>query len=225
MLLGEIRFINHSEKGVDREVNKDDFIYFESEKYAFFAIFDGVSSSLSALEAVSFIKDFLLKNHLVYFFHGVTQHSLSKLLYDANHSLLSSGIAGETTVTVAVIDKNDSKVLFLNVGDSRAYETNPQYLKQLTVDHNIDTNKNVLTRCLGMVSLLEEDIEIFVPELEHDSRILLCTDGLYSFIENNPVRFNNIFQKNLKDVERSVVNEISSRNQDDATFILISFNV
>lgn len=218
-------WVSFSVQGLNREENKDDVLHLETHDYYFFAVFDGVSSSKNARRAVDCVKDFLSASHSQYLDVGDLKKTSLSLVYNANRVLVSEITGGQTTITGVVVDKNSHEVHFFNLGDSRAYEVHSQFLKQLTTDHNLDTNRNVLTHCLGMISLEEEEIESLTVTWSSASRILLCTDGLYSFFEEQPVRFNNLFQKNLKQVGSSVTSEIAERNQDDATFVLIQFNV
>ena len=93
----------------------------------------------------------------------------------------------------------EGKAIVGHVGDSRAYLWRKGTLKQLTRDHSVieelkrsggitedeaknHPHRNLLTRALGTPGKVEVDIlEVRVKEGE---RILLCTDGLTSMLED-----------------------------------------
>lgn len=97
-----------------------------------------------------------------------------------------------------------SKVLFVNLGDSRGYLL-PKYrrtLEQITEDHNIaavlvkngELSKSVaknhpassrLTRFVGMNAPALP--ECFICEVAPGDRILLCSDGLYGMVNEEDI--------------------------------------
>lgn len=103
---------------------------------------------------------------------------------------------GTTVVLAAFVDK---KVYVLNVGDSRAYHINKENeAKQITVDHTLvqeyinlgkitkqeartHNYRHVITRAIGTDKRVM--IDLFKLELKDEEHILLCSDGMYEYID------------------------------------------
>jgi protein phosphatase len=127
---------------------------------------------------------------------------------NANRSILdraSSELALEgmgTTLTMALIDTEESLADVYNVGDSRAYLLRAGDLTQLTNDHTfvqelVDAGsitreqatthraRHVLTRVLGVATEVEPD-HFRVP-LQPGDVVLLCSDGLINEVSNDEI--------------------------------------
>jgi protein phosphatase len=107
-----------------------------------------------------------------------------------------------TTIVACVFDKEEYHII--NVGDSRLYlvgEGNSG-MKQITRDHSlvqdlIDDgkltkkeaekypNRNVITRALGIDDIVNAD---FYREKYTSGTILLCSDGLYNFVDDDCIQ-------------------------------------
>lgn len=111
---------------------------------------------------------------------------------------LQSGIMG-TTLTAVLIDGDQMYVG--HVGDSRLYLLRDGELVQLTMDHSYyaelirqgtenvhveNRQKNVLLKALGP----EEEVEgqFLQQPLMAGDVLLLCTDGLYNFVEQDELQ-------------------------------------
>ncbi len=105
-----------------------------------------------------------------------------------------------TTLTLAVFDA-EGNVHIAHVGDSRLYLLRDGDLRQITTDHTWVTEmqrrgqitkdqaadhpkRHLLTRVLGMadVEVDEDDLELRVGD-----RVLLCSDGLTTMLNDKPV--------------------------------------
>jgi protein phosphatase len=92
----------------------------------------------------------------------------------------------------------DGRVLFANVGDSRAYLLSSGELRQVTTDHSLVAEeirlgmlnadeakhapfKNVLTRALGAEK--DSNAEVFDTAWSPGDAFLLCSDGLHGVVE------------------------------------------
>jgi len=88
-----------------------------------------------------------------------------------------------TTLTIVVIE--GTRLYGANVGDSRVYLHRNSRLSQLSLDHSLQESgyENVLTQAIG----IDKEVEPFYFEntIEKDDKILLCSDGLYSLINEN----------------------------------------
>jgi protein phosphatase len=105
-----------------------------------------------------------------------------------------------TTIVLALIKGNNAFIAHL--GDSRAYILSKGRLLRLTEDHNLfyllsKSNKfsnnieilnretrNMLTKFIGMKNA---DPEVKIIKLEYGDRLLLCSDGLSGFIEDQEI--------------------------------------
>jgi len=129
-----------------------------------------------------------------------------------------------TTLTIAVIQGN--KLYGANVGDSRVYLKRDELLTQLSLDHAMDEEgyENVLTQAIG----LSHNVNIYYFEniLKKDDKILLCSDGLTTIMDDNQIQqdislgANSLIKKaskmmddDLPDDTTAVIVEILQENQ------------
>ena len=115
---------------------------------------------------------------------------------------------GTTCVAVIVFEQ---RAYIINVGDSRVYHVFGDNIQQITKDHSYinkliedgqiteeesktHPKRNCLTRAVGAESALTPDY--FELDLEEDSILMLCSDGLHAYgediniaeiIVNNPI--------------------------------------
>ena len=104
-----------------------------------------------------------------------------------------------TTVVIATI--MEDKMIVANVGDSRLYVVGSS-IRQVTRDHSlvnemvrlgeinaaearIHPDKNIITRAIGASATVEADF--FEVDLEKDSQILMCTDGLTNMVRDEEI--------------------------------------
>ncbi len=141
-----------------------------------------------------------------------------------------------TTVVVALF--HDNVVTVAHVGDSRLYRLRGGALSQLTRDHSLlqeqidagiispeqasgATNKNLLTRALGVDPVVEADIR------EHDAQpgdvFLLCSDGLTDMLDAK--RIAATIQEQGGDPDRSAARLVELANdaggRDNVTVVLV----
>lgn len=106
-----------------------------------------------------------------------------------------------TTMTLVEL-LPDGTAHFGHVGDSRGYMYSDERLVQLTKDHTVAARyvdmgqitaeeaeghpqSHMLTRCLGLTRFVNVD-ELAMP-LEAGDRLLLCSDGLNTMIDNDAI--------------------------------------
>jgi protein phosphatase len=99
--------------------------------------------------------------------------------------------------TAAIVWQLGDRLYIAHVGDSRVYVFNREHARQLTQDHSLvgemlregsispsealkHPKKNVLTRALGVEESVQPDISVF--ELPIPGNLLICTDGLSSYL-------------------------------------------
>lgn len=106
---------------------------------------------------------------------------------------------GTTIVAVLVIG---STAYFTHAGDSRAYSYSNGVLQQITRDHSIvqsmiengkltqeearfHPRKNVITKALGVEEAITPEFNVY--DLCENDCILICTDGLTNFVDNEAI--------------------------------------
>lgn len=215
-------YISDSFKGMERKENKDRVWCKQNDNGLLAVLFDGISSAEDANKGIDIATE---KLELLFEELTSSKSSLSDLMYQVNEALANSEFETPfTTYNACYIPKDGKPVVLSNMGDSRTYEVTPQYLKQLSEDDNLVHNKNVVTKYLGMVNLSREEVTEVTMELG-TARILLCSDGFYSVLEENLARFFEILNfKNIANTKKSLETELVEKNQDDASYILIALS-
>ena len=110
-----------------------------------------------------------------------------------------------TTVTICVIKGN--RLYGANVGDSRIYLLRDNKLNQLSHDHNEEGMNSVLSNAVGICQNIE--IYYFENNIQKDDKILMCSDGLYSLMNND------ILSKNISNGAYQLVKNASSLVNDN----------
>ncbi len=132
--------------------------------------------------------------------------AMKKALMYANEAVYEASKAdphlrgmGTTLVAALIIGNN---VFCLNVGDSRMYFMKGAKIKQITKDHSYvqhlldigkitkeDTeyqlNKNIITRAVGTEITVDPDI--YKSSVSDGTYILLCTDGLCNYVDDETI--------------------------------------
>ncbi len=138
---------------------------------------------------------------------GVDVRDLARLVSAvamANRQVFEAGQHGMegmgTTLTAAVIFSD--RLLLAHVGDSRAYQVLSDHVVRLTIDHSVagemeragsitadeaahHPRRNVLTRWVGSFDKVRIDVLDIAWNAE--SRLLLCTDGLTSVLNDEEI--------------------------------------
>lgn len=133
--------------------------------------------------------------------------ALGDAVVSANRAILRAAALGQgrkgmgTTCTAAILD--GTQLAIAHVGDSRAYLLHKGQLQQITRDHSlvaelvaagelteeearIHPQRSVITRALGSFTDMEADT--YELEVEPGDRLMLCTDGLYSMVQDNVIQ-------------------------------------
>ncbi|MCI2974599.1 MAG: Stp1/IreP family PP2C-type Ser/Thr phosphatase [Ferrimicrobium sp.] len=122
------------------------------------------------------------------------------ILDRAQHEVALEGMG--TTLTMALVNAEESRADIFNVGDSRAYLLRDGELTQLTNDHTfvqelVDAGsitreqamthraRHVLTRVLGVA--LDVSPDHFQVPLQAGDVVLLCSDGLINEVSNDEI--------------------------------------
>jgi serine/threonine protein phosphatase PrpC len=102
-----------------------------------------------------------------------------------------------------------------HVGDARCYVLSQGKIKQITTDHTVAAespeimhNRNVVTRVIGYS--FPEPPEFNKTSLQEGDRVLLCSDGLWSMVDDKIIC--NTIEK-AKDPEEASKHLIAIANQ------------
>ncbi len=184
--------------GCVREQNEDSLIV----RAPLFVVADGMgghaAGEIASEIAVKTIEE-LAPDH-------ADAEALGAAVEQANRDIINAALAGQgregmgTTCTAAILERN--RLVLAQVGDSRAYLLHNGELTQLTRDHSLmanmieagqitpeearfHPNRSVITRALGNDPDTIPDL--YEINVEDGDRLMLCSDGLYSMIEDDEI--------------------------------------
>jgi protein phosphatase len=107
-----------------------------------------------------------------------------------------------TRVTAVAALLVAGQAIIASVGDCRAYHYSGGQLQQVTHDHtfydelikqgmltraDVQTYSTNITRLRALGELLEQEVDVFNLELKMSDALLLCTDGLHGYMEDQEV--------------------------------------
>lgn len=224
--------------GKKRSENQDRvFAKFISENISFAAVCDGMGGAASGGVASQLAVDAMSKRVLENFRPDMKDNSLRNLLLSSVHTAntvvyeksqedIDTNGMGTTCVGALVIDKH---IYIVSVGDSRAYLLNSQGIKQITTDHTYvqmlyqsgqitkeeaqnHHMKNVITKAVGV----EPDVEVDYFELEEEENfaILLCSDGLSNYCDEQTL-YKFIYEKNLDEAVSNLIDYANEQGGKD----------
>ena len=192
------KFGSRTDVGSVREQNEDSLIV----RPPLFVVADGMgghaAGEIASEIAVNTIGE-LAPDH-------ADAEALGRAVEEANRDIISAAASGKgregmgTTVTAAILERN--RLVIAQVGDSRAYLLHNGELAQLTRDHSLmanmieagqitpeearyHPNRSVITRALGNDPDTVPDL--YEINVEDGDRLLLCSDGLYSMLEDDEI--------------------------------------
>ncbi len=200
-----------SDVGLVRKNNED--IFLNMEKYAFFALADGMgghnAGEIAAKEAVRFvsasIEELFVSSEREW--NVFDLYSFSELcIKNANSWVHHLGTKKKNYqgmgTTLCTLLFHERSLIYGHVGDSRVYRLRDDILEQLTLDHSLTNEmiaqgqvskeeseklpyKNVLTRAIGTQNEVEAEIHI-APVIANDI-YLVCSDGLTDQVSDQEI--------------------------------------
>lgn len=152
-----------------------------------------------------------------------------------SESVKSENKNGMGTTCVATIIK-DNIASIASVGDSRAYLINTKGITQITNDHTYvemlyeqgkiskeDMTKHKMRHYITKAIGTEKEIEVdyFEIDIEKDSIILLCTDGLSNYCSDEMI-FNFVYQNDISQACDKLVEYVNTHGgKDNITVVII----
>ncbi|MCZ6474975.1 MAG: Stp1/IreP family PP2C-type Ser/Thr phosphatase [Gammaproteobacteria bacterium] len=132
----------------------------------------------------------------------------------------------------------DNRLSIAHVGDSRLYRMRANHFEQITMDHSLlqelvdrgfyseeeaqrATNRNYVTRALGVESNVE--VEIQEVDVEKGDYYLLCSDGLPDMVEDEDIQLTiSTFDNNIDTIAEQLVRLTNDNGgRDNVSVILV----
>lgn len=203
-----------------RKLNEDELFVDESNQ-RLFVVADGMgghnAGDVASKLAVNIIRNYYREHLIDDMPIEAVKDGLLKAINLANEKIIRASKKFDhlsnmgTTLNLAYI--HDNEIIFINVGDSRAYVCKKESFVQVTKDHSLveellrtghiteneahnHPQKNIITSCLGTKS--DYKVDVYTVKKESVSKVLLCTDGLSNLVEfmelEQIIRENNVNQ-------------------------------
>ena len=202
-----MKIVAKTDIGLKRESNQDSYAAGElSGSVAWAVVCDGMGGVAGGNYASSTAVKVISERITTSYREGMSASSIKNMFDSAiaaanitvfEESKAKPELSGMgTTVVLALVV--DNTVFVSHAGDSRAYILSDGSLRQITKDHSVvqemvdngkltpdearlDPRKNIITRALGVDSVLRTDFNI--ENLNENDVLILCTDGLTNFVE------------------------------------------
>ncbi len=159
-------------------------------KGACFCLADGVSSAEAGQEASEYAVKYFAEEYLntpdswsVPYSAGQLIATINSALYKQSHNFTNHEKGFLTTFDALVVKSRTA--YWFHIGDGRIYLWRQGLLRQLTQDHTtvLSESRQFLGRALGMDQSVQWDQDGI--SIENGDRFLLCSDGLYDFVEES----------------------------------------
>lgn len=139
-----------------------------------------------------------------------------------------------TTLDAVLLIHNEC--LIAHVGDSRVYLVSNQQITQITKDHSyvnvlldsgeiteeeaaVHPQKNWIMKALGSEKTIEPDFQTL--QLENDTYLLLCTDGLSNKVDNETIQQIVVNDQALDEKVEALVNLANNRGGEDNISVIL----
>ena len=220
---------------------------------AIYVVADGLGGHERGEDASAMAVDLLLKEYGVQDSSGdapdedTFEASLSRTLRGISQAVYEAGLSGEsmhrdpqragmaTTATVALL--SGDRIHLGHVGDSRAYLLRGGRITQLTEDHNLAAEQDragvrlseearaYLSSSLTQAIGLEQPVSPYTASLslEEGDRLLLSSDGLHGFLDDDTIASVVLSEEHGKVVDALIDRAIAGGSTDNITIVLVSF--
>lgn len=201
-----MRVFCQTDIGKKRSTNQDTFRYGEiSEDFVWAAVCDGMGGVNGGDIASNTASDVIRETLETELNEGLSEEEIRSLMVrsvnEANSAVFAKSVdfpelKGMGTTVVLSVIKGDTLHL-VHVGDSRAYLKNSSGVAQITEDHSfvqdlvnrgeitkeqarVHPHKNIITRSLGVHSMVESDYACF--RVAPGDVLVICSDGLSDYL-------------------------------------------
>lgn len=244
----EIKAVVLSDLGNIRTNNEDMGLFFKiadenviREKGYMMIVADGMGGHQAGEVASRMATDIISHEYYKQNGGGV-EKNLAKVLTLANKSIFEKASSSDahkgmgTTCTVLVVI--DKTVYYAHVGDSRAYMQKGNSIIQITTDHTyvqelvkngditaaeaaVHPKRNILTNAMGTKPDMRVDTGKFEYALENNDRLLLCSDGLYDYLNDNELK-DILIANDIKTSARIMIQQAKARGGHDNITVVIA---
>lgn len=205
-----MKIFSKTDKGRVRSDNQDAYFAGRISDNAVFAVVcDGMgganAGNVASENAVRHISEYIIRSYRDSMDISELEKTVRNAVTSANIELYDMSASEQslsgmgTTAIIALI--KDGESVIANVGDSRIYLVN-ENIKQLTRDHSVvqsliesgkitpedakyHPRKNVITRAIGAEGSVTADSSVI--RLNRGDSLLLCTDGLSNYLDDNEI--------------------------------------
>ncbi len=193
-----------SDIGNVRKINEDYVGHFINREIGFYIVADGMGGHNAGEVASKLAVESIIDNIKSLKDYENIEEILIESILKANEKVYklakeNSKLKGMGTTVTACLVKNQNMVV-ANVGDSSCYKLKKNGVFKITKDHsyvqqlidkgtitkeeaNTHPNKNVITRALGTFDSVK--VDTFSVNLNDVYKVLLCTDGLTNYVNEN----------------------------------------
>jgi len=224
----------------NRENNEDAILIRKLDDGCLLAVADGVGGHNAGDVASKIAVDTLdevVKEEYVKYLSKEGLKNLLKIAYEIGHNKIKENAVGDkegmgTTLTTAII-KDDGCVI-ANCGDSRAYlirdgeivfKTKDHSLVQELLDEGLITEeeakyhpyKNVITHALGLDELKVDTYEV---ELKDGDVLLLSSDGLHDYVDEEEILEVVIPNENPKEIVEDLLKIALEKTRDNVSIVV-----
>ncbi len=238
-----MKVVAYSDVGKVRYVNQDN-IFYTLDKIGdldnLFILCDGMGGAnageYASFIAIKYIKDFISTNkgEVIDLFTRAIKKTNDSMLNEAKKDINKSGMG--TTLVLASIKEN---ILYIaNIGDSRLYIIT-DVINQISKDHTVaeelllknsihkssleyTKNKHVLTRALGAMENIKADF--FEASLNHNDKILLCSDGLSNMLSDDEIR-KIILNTKEENIAAELINNANLKGGEDNISAIVIYDL
>ena len=237
----EIRSWGNTDIGLKRQVNQDSILL--DKDLGLYIVADGMGGhrggGVASVMAIKAAQEVFKQSHQM----GLSPKEAIALAYsEANAQIFQRSAQEEelsgmgTTMVLVYFDKD---AFFVgNIGDSRAYLFQNDFLWQMTEDHSLvneqlragvikedhldkAASKNVITRSVGFEREVSSDI--FERKIQRGDGILLCSDGLTGMVSNRELLLLHKKFKGEKFIQKSI--EAAKKNGGDDNISVIYIEI
>lgn len=221
-----------SDQGLKREKNED--AWGQRGDLGVWVIADGMGGHSAGERASAIVVQTVLEKV------GEGEWKMSDILFEAHRRIKdwqADGTAADMGSTVVVLHLSGNAASVAWVGDSRAYLLRDRILYPLTTDHSYvgmllskrlitheeatdHPQRNIILKAIGTDTFHEPDTKTIT--ITKGDRILLCTDGLTSLVEDDKIA--SILYKSIipADGIKNLIKEVNSKGgYDNTTLILV----
>jgi protein phosphatase len=240
-----------SHRGKVRKNNEDyckgEVIDTEFGSIGIFALADGmgghnkgeVASKMAVENIVEFFKNNLLQSNNIKI--DYIDDIIKQAYHNVNYKIYQKSISDKefegmgTTLVIAIVYKHN--IYVANVGDSRCYLLNKYGFKKITIDHSVveelvkaeviteeeaktHPRRNQITRAIGTEEMVI--VDIFKQNIEPEYTILLTSDGLTGFVDDEDIKNILLQNKDINYLTEDLINKANDiSGKDNISVVLI----